>query len=513
MKLVENISINGLIFSIDSDAYVKLGSYLDILGKYFENEQGGREIITDIEARVSELFAECGDGRVITLDDVTKVIETLGAPEDIAGADVEHAPMPGNSAQTEKPPRRLYRAPDQRFLGGVCAGIAAWIGISPIIVRIVFIVLTIIWGISIAVYCLLWIIIPKAKTTAQKLEMRGEPVNINTIEKNIRERLSDPTLRRSFQDFIEEAGELFGKIFGIFGRIVGILAGIALFFLGVGFAIAMILFLFFQDIIFQDVVEWDFLSFTELFRHIISPAAFAILFICCITVAALTIFAVFFWGAKLISGFRVKHKLLHVGLAVLWIAAIVTGIVVCISQVRNFAWRNDPIVETRQIASHDTLYLALAHSELQISNNPVDVYFDKETRYFYGKPTLRINKSDDSQTKLEFSRRAQGANKRNAYHYAENIDYSVIISDSALIFAPFFMVNPHDRWKFQTLNITLYVPEGTVIIADEALCHHDRILGAWFRRRANDCISIMTENKGLQRIEIEKIEKIEEKDE
>ncbi|MDR1156239.1 MAG: PspC domain-containing protein [Bacteroidales bacterium] len=511
MKRVETININGIVFSIDDDAFGKLGSYLDALGEYFEQEQGGREIITDIEARISELFAERngGTGQVITLADVTKVIQTLGTPEDIVGADADFEAGTATPPQPAQQPgksirRRLYRDPDQRYIGGVCSGIAAWLGISPLALRLVFLAVAFFYGLSIAFYALLWIIIPKAKTTAQKLEMSGEPVTISNIEKIIKENLSDPSLSQSFRNFLNEAGEFLGKVFDVSGRILGVLLGLFMLCWGICIAIGLIVLIFIQDLAFNSMVDWDFLSFTELFRHIITPASYTFLLICMILVAVLPVFALIFWGARLIVGFRVKRKLLHVALSVLWVIAIVTGIIVCLSQARNFAWRNDQIVETRQLAPSDTIFLAVAPSSLQISNNPMEVYFDKDNRCFYGKPSLRVHKSEDGQVKLRLNRESQGESKRAAYQYAENIAYTVDARDSALTLDPYFTVTPQDKWKFQTLDVVLYVPEGVIIVADKTLCN-DRALGRWLRWRSNaDCTWVMTEKNGLQVTDIEK---------
>ena len=500
MKRVETININGIVFSIDDDAYSKLGAYLDALGKNFENEQGGREIIADIEARISELFAERegGAGQVVVMADVTKVIETLGTPEDIAGAgaDTETGAAPPPRPQPQKPPRRLYRDPDRCYLGGVCSGIAAWLGITAWAVRLIFFVFAIFYGASIAVYFLLWFIIPKAKTTAQKLEMRGEPVNINNIVKDVREGFSDPSLQQSFRNFLEELGEFWGKFFGVFGRIIGIFLGLFLFCWGAAFAIGLICLLTMQDIVFRHWAEWDFLSFTELFQHIISPTSFLILTICATLAAALMIFALLFWGVKLIAGFHTKHKLLHVSMFVLWLAVIVTVIVTCITQ-SSYFWSREHVAETRLLAPSDTLYLAKTPSNLHISNNPMEVYFDKDNRCFYGKPNLHIQKSEDGQTKLIFRRESQGESKRAAYQYAENIAYSVDVRDSLLTFDPYFTVVPQDKWKFQTLDATLYIPEGTVIIFDKTM-FHDRFHEIGLRWMWNaDHPWVMTEKRGL----------------
>ena len=497
MKRVETIHINGIVFSITDDAYIKLNSYLDILSKKFESEQEGEEIIADIEARISELFTEREGGvsRVVTLEDVVAVIETLGAPEDIVDTDtVGGSTPPPRPPQTEKPPKRLYRDPDHRYLGGVCAGIAAWLGISPLVVRLVFLCLIIAWGISLGLYFLLWIIIPQAKTTAQKLEMRGESVTISNIEKSIRESFADPSLKQSFHNFLDEAGAIFGKGFRIFGRIIGILVGLLLCAWAICCAILVIGLFYMQDIVFYRFVEWDFLSFTEMLRYFISPASLTLLVVCALAIFILFIFAFLFWGVKLITGFRVKSMWLHVVLFLLWIAAIVTGFVVSIAETRNYAWRNEQVVETRPIAPTDTLYLAIKPSSLQISNNPLDIYFDKDNQSFYGKPSFHIRKSEDAQIRLRFERNSQGETKRAAYRYAEDIMYNVEINDSQLIFDCYFSVIPRDRWKFQSLQMILYIPAGTVIIADDEF-NNERFNGFRIGRYRN---WVMTENKGLQ---------------
>ena len=502
MKRVETIHINGVVYSITDDAYNKLSSYLDTLRKKFENEQEGGEIIADIEARISELFTERegGGSRVVTLEDVVAVIETLGTPEDIAEADTEigNAP-PIRPSQTEKKSRRLYRDPDQRYLGGVCAGIAAWLGISPLVVRIIFICLAIFWGTSLAVYFILWIIVPQAKTTTQKLEMRGEPVNISNIEKNIRESFSEPSVKQSFHSFLDEAGVIFRKVFRILGRIITVLLGLLLCGFGICFAITVIGLFFMQDIIFYQFVKWDFLSFTEILHYFISPTSHTLLIICAVIIFFLLIFAFLFWGVKLITGFKVKNKWPHFSLFILWIAAIVTGFVVCLTETRNYAWQNEHIVETLPIASTDTLYISAKPSLLRLSNNPMEIYFDKENQCFYGKPYLRIYKSEDEQIRLKLSRNSQGESKLAAHLYAEEIKYNVEKIDSLLIFDEYFSIIHNDKWKFQSLQMTLYVPVGTVIVADEAIINV-KFSGNLPRWRHNSLNWVMTEDNGLQPI-------------
>jgi hypothetical protein len=198
-----------------------------------------------------------------------------------------------------------------------------------------------------------------------------------------------------------------------------------------------------------------------------------------------------FWGVKLITGFTVRHRMLHLTLFIIWIAAIISGVVVCIAETRNYAWHNESSVETHLITPTDTLYLTGIPSSHLISNNPIDIYFDKYNQYFYGKPTIRIRKSEDAQIKLSLYRESKGESKRAAYQYAEDVAYNVEINDSLLIFDPYFTVIPQNKWKFQSLQVILYIPVGTVIIVNDTF--HE----SWFYW-INGENWILTEKNGVQ---------------
>ena len=129
------------------------------------------------------------------------------------------------------------------------------------------------------------------------------------------------------------------------------------------------------------------------------------------------------------------------------------------------------------------------------------IYLDKENQYFYGKPYLRIHKSEDEHIRLRSSRNSQGESKLAAYRYAEDIDYNVEISDSLLIFDEYFNIKPQEKWKFQSLQMTLYVPVGTVIVVDETIINV-RFSGNLPRWRHDSLNWVMTEDKGLQLNEV-----------
>lgn len=184
MKITVSINLGGYSFNIDEDAYAELKRYLKNLELHFAGEESSSEILSDIETRMAELFRTklTTYKQVINIDDVHQAISVLGTPEDISDND-------GPSARDKFASpgyHRMYRDPDHRIIGGVCSGMAAYWDLDPVLVRIIFIILVIAGGVGALVYLILYIVIPEAKTTAQKIEMKGDPVNIHNIKDSVK---------------------------------------------------------------------------------------------------------------------------------------------------------------------------------------------------------------------------------------------------------------------------------------------------------------------------------------
>lgn len=188
MKTTITINLGGIVFHIDDDAYEMLHTYLLAIERQFVNVEEQKEVMSDIEARLSELFKETlGEKRdVIMKDDVSKVIEIMGEPEDFIDEETSQEGKK-QSNMNYKTNKRLYRDSDNRVLGGVCGGLGAYFNNDPLLFRILFIILFFIGSVGFWIYIILWIAIPEAKTTAQKLEMRGEPITLENIKKSVRD--------------------------------------------------------------------------------------------------------------------------------------------------------------------------------------------------------------------------------------------------------------------------------------------------------------------------------------
>ena len=195
MKITVSINLGGVAFNIDEDAYTELKRYLKNLELHFADEESSSEILSDIEARMSELFRArlSGYKQVINITDVTEVCSIMGNPEEFSN---NEGPSPGEKFSTPGT-HRMYRDPDHRIIGGVCSGMGAYWDLEPWIIRVIFLALILAGGLGILVYLILYIVLPEAKTTAQKIEMKGDPVNIHNITEAVKKEFN--TVRKKMK--------------------------------------------------------------------------------------------------------------------------------------------------------------------------------------------------------------------------------------------------------------------------------------------------------------------------
>src|SRR5258705_3313617 len=169
MKKIININLSGRVIPIEDSAYEKLQGYIESLRRYFANEEGRDEIINDIESRIAELMNEKvrKGSTAITDEDINEIIASMGRPEDFDAEAAETADTSKQSTAQDfsyterRSRRRLYRDSSDKFIGGVCSGIANYLNTDPAIVRILFAIVTFGgFGLGILIYILLWIVLP-----------------------------------------------------------------------------------------------------------------------------------------------------------------------------------------------------------------------------------------------------------------------------------------------------------------------------------------------------------------
>ena len=236
MNKTITINLGGIVFHIDEDAYQKLSRYFDAIKRSLTNASGQDEIINDIELRISELLSEklISDKHVIGLKEIDEVIAVMGQPEDYI---IEDETTNGTSYQANKKSKKLYRDKEKGMIGGVAAGLSHYFGIDVVWIRVVSLLLFFGFGTGALAYIILWIAIPEAVTTSEKLEMTGEPVTISSIEKKVREEFDSVSEKIKNVDYdkygnqIKTGAEKFGNslseiilnIFKVFAKFLGLI--------------------------------------------------------------------------------------------------------------------------------------------------------------------------------------------------------------------------------------------------------------------------------------------------
>jgi len=242
MKKTLTVNLGGTVFHIDEDAYELLDKYLSNLRIHFKKEEGSDEIMNDFESRISELLNErirLGY-EVITLEQVEDVIKRMGKPEEIFGEEKfsEEEKKEEYKVKIETTAKkRFFRNPDDRILGGIASGLAAYMDWDPTAVRLVILLLTffLLGPVAVITYIILWLIVPTANTAAEKLQMRGESVTIENIGKTVTDGFEKVSAdvnnyinsgkpRTSVQKF----GDGFVNVIGFIIKVLGILVAIVL---------------------------------------------------------------------------------------------------------------------------------------------------------------------------------------------------------------------------------------------------------------------------------------------
>jgi phage shock protein PspC (stress-responsive transcriptional regulator) len=239
MNEITRIHLGRQPFVIAVDAHKQLRTYLEAIKE--EVGASHQEVLEEVELRMAELLAERGiEGeKAILATDVAYLKEQLGTPKDFKtdnDADTAAGKPEAEESATENSqvPKRLYRDTQNGVVSGVSAGLAAFFGVDAVIVRLIFIVLTLLWGWGIALYIILWIVVPEAKTASERLNMRGKAVTVDSLKE-----LVD---RADVQGAAKRAGKHVGpfieKLFRIFAAIIGVILCIAAGFALFGIAVA-----------------------------------------------------------------------------------------------------------------------------------------------------------------------------------------------------------------------------------------------------------------------------------
>ena len=477
MKTTVNINISGQSFIIDEDAFQHLSVYLNNIKSRFSNENEAKEVVEDIEARIAELFitSSTASRSVVSMQQVEQVIAKLGKPEDIFMED-ESSESKSNfnagasqSNHQNRSNARLFRNPDDKKVSGLLSGISAYFGLAdPSILRIIFVVLCVFSAGTLAIpliviYIGLSAILPLANTASEKLQMRGEDVNLNNIKRSVQQEMSRGVnvARTSGQQFFDSVIDVIKSIFMFLPKLIsGFTLAISLVLL-----FMMILFFFVSDV--GAVSELAGLLFhTPLDAHLSSIGLFLFFGIPCVSII--------YYSLRGMLGSSVRKPGLSWVLFGLWMTGVVLVAFEGVKTTKQFA-KGSNIVKTETIdsLSSDTLILVannkqgLDHSgtNINIASYKIDGFSMLEKKIYMQEVELSIVRGTDK-VELTSTSEARGANEEEAHVKANNILTNYSFAKNTLLIDNFISLPVSDKYRFQKVKMQLKLPIGKVIYLD-----------------------------------------------
>ncbi len=589
MKKVININFQGRVIPIEESAYDVLKQYIESLRRYFANEEGRDEIINDIEGRIGELFGEVlkKGSTCVTDDDVNAVIASMGRPEDFdddeakvqsqLGANTSSSTGSGsqsssstsgssNSDHTHAPHGRFYRDENHKVVAGVCAGIANYFNIDPLVVRILFVIFafgfgfgfitylvlwvavpstasTVIgsakkrlfrdpdnkliagvcsglsqyfgvnvwiprilflipfisivfrwhnWGAfdfpnflsfsfspgTLLVYIILWLIFPEAQTTAEKLEMKGERVDLNSIKNTIQQDMGGFKERaEKFGKEVHEKAQEFGKDFGSrtkqfgseagtiarrggsgVGYVIGLMVKIFVYFVLGCVLFAIVVGLFSAGIALTGLLPLKTYLINDGWQNIFAWGTL-LLFIWVPVVGIIT------WIIRRVAKMRSNARTIRFAFVSLWLLGLFCFVGLIASVRQDFRYHNDIAEQQIELQNPSVNKLTLQSERERWYYSHNFLHFEPFARVdddtvFVNNFRLRVLKSADNNFHVIVAKMADGSSKKEANETASKINYSITQKDSTLTLDKGIKITPSDKFRNQVVYITIQVPVG-----------------------------------------------------
>jgi phage shock protein PspC (stress-responsive transcriptional regulator) len=487
MNKILNINLGGYALTIDDDAYVYLQAYLESIRRRFSESEGRDEIVSDIETRLGEIISQrMGNRTIVMLPDVEEAASVMGKPEDF-GSDEHAETKKTNNSRTTPPPvrtgKRLFRDEEDAVVGGVCSGLAAYFGIQdPVWMRLAFVLMVFLsFGFWVPAYLLLWILVQPAKSAADRLAMRGEPVNVDNIAREIEEgfeRLGTKVnefgaqsakkgtsgAQNAMNTGVTAIGQMFGfmvRFIAKFATVIAFIIAIALF-LGFGGAwIASILAL---------ITAAPFVDYFSPFSGPVTWLGFAnLFFLMGIPVVA---FALFF--VRILFKTRVPNWL-HGSIWLFWTLNLISAVVLvsyASKEYRQSSSVSKPINLSNLNA--DTLRVEGIsvngeYNDAHWGFNQDDVRLNDWSLEMNDMVDIRVRRSSSSQFECFQIITARGTSREDAMDNANQTIFEVQSQGNKLRVPLSFAIQKGRKFKGQKIKIVIGVPEGKYITFDDVI--------------------------------------------
>jgi len=487
MNKTISINLGGMFFHIDEDAYQKLSRYFDAVKRSLSPD-GREEIMKDIESRIAELFQEHiqNEKQVVSLVEIDAVIGIMGQPEDYK-IDEEAAQSIDYSIPSKA--KKLYRDKENSIIGGVASGFGHYLNIDPVWIRLLFVIIVVAgFGSPILIYLILLVIIPVAKTTSQKLEMKGEPITISNIERKVKEGIDDiaekfnkidsqkfsENTRQGIHKTSTSIGKLFTTLFGLFTKIIGgiivLFSSIAL----IGFCVASVFMIFSAN-----------MPDNFILNHIKTPIGLEtpiwIQGILMLLVFGIPFFFILLLGLKLLVnhmksiGAIAKYTLLAT-----WIIAFGTAISLGINEASQLAFEGKSVQKQELIINPtDTLLIKFKNNDFYSKNVFHETDFritqdEKNKEIIYSNNvSIEIMETESSIAYLQVEKLAKGKSADDARKRAEKIKYGFKIDGNVLQLDNYLIAAVEDQFRGQEIALYLYLPKGTHFKTDKNFYSYD----------------------------------------
>ena len=479
MNKTVTVNIGGIVFHIDENAYERFKQYLESIRVHFTGSDGRDEIMQDIESRIAEMFQDRikDQKQVITLSDVEEVTAIMGKPEQFGDEESKEKEIDSTEIKVK---RRLFRNSDDKLLGGVCSGISEYFNIDPVWIRLAFAAAFFLGGSGFLLYLILWMVIPKAVTTADKLQMKGEPVTISNIEKNVQEelehlkkRIGEGNQKKRNGNIITRVFEAIGQVFRLFFIFIGKL--IAIFFIFIGLVICFAMFAYVLAII-----KVPGTHYPEILNQIF-PNGFKLgLALCAATlVVGMPFLMLAYYGARVVFNIKKSSRVVNLSALGLWIAAILLCTILGLRIARDFSEKQS-LRKVINLAQPDSKTLVIKVNKSNTDEKEYDRWDENEWN-----GDLRLSLKDDELQSRDIALDivesntdsfelvqvcyARGASRKLAADHATHISYSFNQLDSVITFDPYFVISKDEKYRAQKMQLILRVPKGAKVYLDKSL--------------------------------------------
>ncbi|MCX2573228.1 PspC domain-containing protein [Pedobacter sandarakinus] len=505
------INIGNTIIHIEESAYELLKAYLNEVKQYFANHADDFEIVTDIENRIAELLSEQLEAQkkqVIDAANVQLVITQMGRVQDFDSAEVnEEESFTQSNDQHQFIDKKLYRDMDSRVVAGVCAGIAHYLNTEARWIRLAFFLITFLGGAGILVYGILWVIMPKATSRLERMEMKGEPANLQGFQRNLDEELQ--AMKAGLSEVNRHAQPIFGRL-GLFigeffewlakfisgtGKVIfKVIAGFIILF-GVFFLLSLIIgFAAFQG--FWDSSIYEYFPFSIINYGNRGVIVFSAFVVCFVPILALVLFSI-----RVAFNKQAINKTLSFALLIIWLAGVAaTGYYA--AKISSEFKQHAELTQTTDLKSFKTYVIEIDKSKYFSKEDSLIYQIDGSQRrqivtddfedgpfIFPSKIRINIEKSQTGTTRLIQKYESQGKTFQSALQNAQNIDYRYVVKDASIVLNPRFQLRKGTIWRNQEVWLNIEVPVGTKLILKEDVYRYlNNYYGTW------DCGKLENDN-------------------